>query len=41
MDGVKWRPCEENMDAVLTVITRGKHGQSVNGDHERKTWTQC
>ena len=29
------------MDGVLTEITRGKYGLSVNGDHERKTWTQC
>ena len=29
------------MDGVLTEITRGKHGRSVNGDHERKSWTEC
>ena len=28
------------MDAVLTVITRGNHGRSVNGDHERAEFGQ-
>ena len=29
------------MEGVLTEITRGKCGRSVNGDHEMKLWTEC